>query len=67
MAIGEQFSGLDMQQLISGPLSAAAEASAQLAELTADFINREEFDANEKVPTETFAYQKRDVNEGDKW
>ena len=55
-----------MQQLISGPLSAAAEASAQLAELTADFINREEFDANGKVPTETFAYQKRDVNQGDK-
>ena len=48
MAIGEQFSGLDMQQLISGPLSAAAEASAQLAELTADFINREEFDAKRK-------------------
>lgn len=45
---------------------AAAEASAQLAELTTDSINRVEFDANGKVPTKTLAYQKRDVNEGDK-
>lgn len=63
MAIAEQFAGLDMQQLIGGPLSAAADASAQLANSTADFINRVGFDANGKVRTVAFAYQKRSMNE----
>ena len=31
MAIAEQFAGLNMDQLIGGPLSAAADASTQLA------------------------------------
>lgn len=63
MAIAEQFAGLDMQQLIGGPLSAAADASTQLANSTADFINRVGFDADGKVRTVAFAYQKRSMNE----
>ncbi len=63
MAIAEQFAGLQMDQLIGGPLSAAADASNQLANSTADFINRVGFDANGKVRTVAFGYQKRSVNE----
>ena len=63
MAIAEQFAGLNMEQLIGGPLSAAADASTQLANSTADFINRVGFDANGKVRTVAFAYQKRSMNE----
>lgn len=63
MAIAEQFAGLDMEQLIGGPLSAAASASSQLANSTAEFINRVGFDADGKVRTVAFAYQKRSMNE----
>lgn len=63
MAIAEQFAGLDMEQLIGGPLSAAASASSQLANSTADFINKVGFDADGKVRTVAFAYQQRSVNE----
>lgn len=63
MAIAEQFAGLDMQNLIGGPLSAAADASIQLANSTADFINRVGFDQEGKVRTVAFAYQKRSMNE----
>ena len=51
MAIAEQFAGLNMDQLIGGPLSAAADASTQLANSTATFINRVGFDSNGKVRT----------------
>lgn len=63
MAIAEQFAGLDMEQLIGGPLSAAAGASKQLADSTAEFINRIGFDQEGKVRTVAFAYQKRSMNE----
>lgn len=63
MAIGEQFAGLDMKQLIGGPLSAAAESSALLANSTADFINKVGFDANGNLRTVAFGYEKRSVNE----
>lgn len=63
MAIAEQFAGLDMQNLIGGPLSAAADASIQLANSTADFINRVGFDQEGKVRTVAFAYQKRSMND----
>lgn len=63
MAIAEQFAGLDMKQLIGGPLSAAADASLNLASSTADFINRVGFDADGKLRTVAFAYQKRSMNE----
>lgn len=63
MAIAEQFAGLEMDKLIGGPLTAAADASTLLANSTADFINRIGFDANGKVRTAAFMYQKRSVNE----
>lgn len=63
MAIAEQFAGLDMENLIGGPLSAAANASTQLANSTADFINRVGFDNDGKVRTVAFAYQKRSMND----
>lgn len=63
MAIGEQFAGLDMKQLIGGPLSAAAESSTLLANSTADFINKVGFDANGNLRTVAFGYEKRSVNE----
>lgn len=63
MAIAEQFAGLQMDQLIGAPLRAAADASTQLANSTADFINRVGFDTDGKVRTVTFAYQRNSVNE----
>lgn len=63
MAIAEQFAGLDMEQLIGAPLRAAADASTQLANSTADFINRVGFDKEGKVRTVAFGYQRRSVNE----
>ncbi|MDE6387010.1 MAG: DUF2589 domain-containing protein [Lachnospiraceae bacterium] len=63
MAIAEQFAGLQMDQLIGGPLSAAADASTLLANSTADFINRVGFDAGGKVRNVAFGYQKRTPNE----
>lgn len=63
MAIGEQFAGLDMKQLIGGPLSAAAESSTLLAESTANFINKVGFDQKGKLRTVAFGYQKRSSNE----
>lgn len=63
MAIAEQFAGLEMDKLIGGPLTAAADASTLLANSTADFINRVGFDAEGKARTVAFMYQKRSVNE----
>ena len=63
MAIAEQFAGLDMQQLIGGPLSAAADASTLLANSTADFINKVGFDDQGNVRNVAFGYQKRTPNE----
>lgn len=63
MAIGEQFAGLDMKQLIGGPLSAAAEASTLLANTTANFINRVGFDQKGNLRTVAFGYEKRSSND----
>ena len=63
MAIAEQFAGLQMDQLIGAPLSAAADASAQLANSTADFINRVGFDDQGNVRNAAFGYQKYTPNE----
>lgn len=63
MAVMDQFAGLDMKQLIGGPLGAAADASMVLANSTADFINRVGFDAHGNLRTAAFKYQKRSVNE----
>lgn len=63
MAIGEQFAGLPMDQLIGAPLTAAADASLRLANSTADFINRVGFDADGSVRNVAFKYEKRSMNE----
>jgi hypothetical protein len=63
MAIAEQFSGLPMDQLIGAPLRAAADASTQLANATATFINTVGFDNQNRIRTAAFGYQKRSVNE----
>ena len=63
MAIGEQFAGLPMDQLIGAPLTAAADASLRLANSTADFINRVGFDADGNVRNVSFKYEKRSLNE----
>ncbi len=63
MAIAEQFVGLKMDELIGGPLSAAADASALLANSTADFINRVGFDNQGKVRTVAFSYHQRSMND----
>lgn len=63
MAIGKEFDGLNMEQLIGGPLAAAATGSTLLANSTANFIKTIGFDESGKIKTAAFAYQKRTVNE----
>lgn len=62
MAIAEQFAGIQMDKLIGAPLSAAADASIQLAGSTADFINRVGFEPDGRLRNATFGYQSRSVN-----
>lgn len=63
MAISDQFSGLDMKNLIGGPLTAAADASLALANSTATFINTVGFDADGKTRSVKFGYQQKTPNE----
>lgn len=56
MAISEQFAGLDMKNLIGGPLSAAADSSIMLARSTAQFINEVGFDKDNKTRNVLFKY-----------
>ncbi len=63
MGVAEQFAGLKMDQLIGGPLSAAADASLALANSTATFIKKIGFTPNGDLQTAAFKYQKRSVNE----
>jgi hypothetical protein len=63
MSIGEQFKGLDMKNLIGGPLTAAAEANLLLARTTANFINEVGFDADRKARTVQFKYNKQEPME----
>ncbi len=58
MGIGEQFAGLDMANLIGGPLTAAADASVLLAQSTADFINKVGFDADQNARKVAFSFQR---------
>lgn len=60
MSIGEQFSGLDMKNLIGGPLTAAADASILLAQSTADFITQVGFDKESKTRTVQFKFTKQE-------
>lgn len=63
MSIAEQFAGLDMQNLIGGPLMATANANMYMAQATAEFINDVGIDADGKVRTASFGYEKRTANE----
>lgn len=63
MSVAEQFAGLEMDKLIGAPLSAAADASIQLANSTADFISTVGFDDSGKARTAAFVYQRRRMNE----
>jgi hypothetical protein len=63
MSIGEQFKGLDMKNLIGGPLTAAAEANLLLARTTASFINEVGFDADKNVRNVQFKYKKQEPTE----
>ena len=63
MGIGEQFSGLDMKNLIGAPLGAAADASVQLAHSTAEFINTVGFDKDGKTRTAAFKFNQLSKNE----
>ena len=63
MAISDQFKGLDMKNLIGGPLSAAADASVVLANSTADFINKVGFDSDGKTRTVKFGYHQTSQND----
>jgi len=63
MSISEQFTGLPMKDLIGSPLAAAADASINLANSTADFINRVGFDKDGNVRNVAFKYEKISKNE----
>jgi hypothetical protein len=62
MAIGAQFAGLDMEKLIGGPLTAAANASVILAQSTANFINTVGFNHDKSARTMLFKYEKSDMD-----
>lgn len=66
MGISDQFSGLNMEQLIGSPLKAAAEAQVKLTQSTADFINKVGFDEDGKTRTVSFQYEKPVVNDDKK-
>jgi hypothetical protein len=63
MSIGEQFKGLDMKNLIGGPLTAAADASLLLANSTASFIDRVGFDSANKARTVAFKFHKKEPDD----
>lgn len=60
--IGNQFNGLDMQNLIAGPLIAASKAQSILAASTADFIKDigliETKDGESTVRTTSFSFER---------
>lgn len=63
MSIVEQFAGIEIDNLIAAPLTAAADTSVQLAKSTADFIKKVGCDGEGRTRTVTFGYQKINVNE----
>lgn len=60
MALGDEFKGLPMASLIGAPLTAACESNLNLAQTTADFIDKVGFATDDKgnkiVRTASFAY-----------
>lgn len=66
MALGQEFQGLPMKDLIGTPLMAACEANLNLAKTTADFIKTIGFDEDGKtIRTAEFSFN-RPVVEHDK-
>lgn len=57
MGLSEQFVGIDMNNLIGSPLSAATQASIYLAHSTADFIDRVGFGTDGTARRVQFRYQ----------
>lgn len=53
----EQFTGMDMAQLVGAPLVAACDAQIQLARSTAGFIQQVGVDENGETRTASFLYQ----------
>lgn len=62
MSISGQFTGLDMKNLIGAPLNAAADANLQMAETTAQFIQKVGFDEHGKIRTASFGYTQKENN-----
>lgn len=61
MSIKDEFAGLDMGSLLGGSLSAAADASSQLANSMAKFIDEVGFNEKRKKHTAASSYQKHSV------
>lgn len=57
----EQFTGMDMAQLIGAPLVAACDAQIQLARSTAGFISQVGVDDNGQTRTACFLYQQEEA------
>ncbi len=64
---GVPFDGLDMESLTGGPLKAACDAQAKLAETTAEFIRSAglESSGSGDVKTATFTFRKKGADESD--
>jgi hypothetical protein len=62
MGIGDQFTELDMKNLIGEPLAASADASLQLAQSTAGFVNNVGFDEDRKMYVVDFSYSQKAHN-----
>lgn len=60
MSIADEFSGLNMKDLIGGPLNAAAEAEAKLTVITAKPVR---YAVANKSKTDQFVYTKKDEPE----
>lgn len=63
MAAIEQFTGMDMEQLVAAPLVAACDAQVQLARSTAGFIQQVGVDEQGKTRTASFLYQQEEPEE----
>lgn len=61
MAGTEQFTGLDMEQLVGAPLVAACNAQMQVARSVADYIQQVGIDENGQVRTVSFSFQQHAV------
>lgn len=61
--IGDQFKGLPMESLIGGPLSAAVTANLNLANATADFINKVGFNEDSTARMVDFSFERPGLNE----